>query len=106
LAGTGSLPVDFTVYGNIFLRPVASTAVPSGRRRRQLLQNTAEAPAPGLHLDNSWLSRHDKSWQLFLTMSTSLLLSPYIIITINVDVVFILSKSSALALSLLLLSSS
>ena len=51
LAGTGSLPVDFTVYGNIFLRPAASTAVPSGKRRRQLLQSTAGAPAPGQHLD-------------------------------------------------------
>ena len=48
---TGSLPVDFTVYGNIFLRPAASTAVPSDRRRRQLLQSTAEAPSPGQHLD-------------------------------------------------------
>ena len=50
-AATGSLPVDFTVYGNIFLRPAASTAVPSGRQRRQLLQSAAEAPAPGQHLD-------------------------------------------------------
>ena len=46
-AATGSLPVDFTVYGNIFLRPATSTAVPTDRRRRQLLQSTAEAPAPG-----------------------------------------------------------
>ncbi len=53
---TGSLPVDFTVYGNIFLRPAASTAVPAGRRRRQLLQSTAEAPAPGQHLDMCWCS--------------------------------------------------